>query len=426
MTARFTGPYSMPKGSTGRVPATSGGRVPPPYGPGATPMGTPNRGWRWFQTSGSYRQKAAARFFHGASQEAMRRAGYGYMMLASMDPAQTQRASRRWDAFFTQFMPAWTYRDWWFDEWGTVNGNGLPLYNFNSQVSLFCTCFNQPCNPALPRTIPPGLGNNLTQHKIKIGGDPTCGASLHTGVTQLYGTPIVAGVGTIIIGEQWGEPAFGPPSPFGHTIRTWIKTGAAVTYTVVPATRTQPLHWPMEQVQMQPLRDPDALPRTRVLKGYQSYAMSMTITGNGPPVNNPDDVHNELPPSRGEREEKHIDDTGRSIKQVYGGLTEIDDFNKCVLENLKGSRTRQLSGTRRDNFKASTPWARAKQALSEALDGNVNWPAALECMAIENLKDEAIGRTNRAASRRLQNSPYSPRRTSPIGWGSGGFSVRMR
>lgn len=238
-----------------------------------------------------------------------------------------------------------------------------------------------------------------------------------------YGVATIpAGLRTVAF--PWGNSA---SQIKGQNDERWNYPGGGTSPTpvvYVPGRRAVPLEDPFpETAQMEP--EPKAATGGQGfgLRGYQSTSMDVTIPERGRPIKNPNGVHDHTPPNRNESEEKRVDKTGRSVSDIYGLLTEGGDLMDCMQRSFKKNpdpaHHKHVPIPQRYDL-------RVRRMVSEAMAGNIDWDAFLQCMAVESAKDNAIGAANRAGSSRLQKSPYSPRRTSPVGWGVGGFSTRMR
>jgi len=411
---RFTGPYTMPKGAGGRVPPVSGsgqlsppgGAMPPRGGLNFPARGNPNAGW-W-----------------GAGSRAARdlsKYGGGYAALANLDPAATRHAARQLDAYLSQFMPDWYWgfqgdSDWF--KTATTAEQQRPRYTFPAGWITNCQVLGNPAKIS-------GVGfNPYTGHPPAVIN--TCSVGTIGAQNAPYGTSVPPEA--IQVQECESNNPFPSTDGFPFAIHTKVNGDLMPVFSpgtgVIVLPMDDPFSYPQGQTQMQP--SPEGRTSNRVVVGLRPYeveAASVTIPGKGPPVKNPDDVHLNVPPGRGEREEKHIDNRGKSIGDVYGAFTEADDVAKCVLKSVG---KKDWGSLRKQGFNPYGKPQRAAMAAAAAVQGKVDWKAALTCVALNNAQDEVVGRLSRAGSRRLQHSEYSPRRTSPVGWGVGGFSTRMR
>lgn len=301
----------------------------------------------------------------------------------------------------------------WGPEWAKMPSNSVPGgYVFPSGWTLFCT------------SCCPSSSQNVYHNAVVYAGfNPGCGNSIKAGVSQAWGTPITLPAGGSSVSEVWGKTSNAPPNPQGYTINEWVAPagfpGGVAPY--APGTVTLPIPNALGTSQMERVPSKEQSSPQR-LKPYQSPAMSLTLQPGRPPRKNPHDVHNHVPPGKNEKEDKPFD-PGRSVKEVYGALTEVDDALDCMEKSLKDNKDK--------THRKHVPWnkrldLRTLRAAQEAYSGNIDWQKFVNCMRINNAKDALIGGISGTASRNLNQSPYAPRGRAYRGYGVGGGSTRMR
>lgn len=348
---------------------------------------------------------------------------FGAAALANADPAASRKWARTANDYLAQFLP-WDTGELFepaFTGWGY--GKTRPLTD------------DYPWDPGPEWTklcdiVPPGGENQR-----KVGIIPpltittTCNVSGVARANFPVGIIVPANatyMGMVASGAAW-------PNVNGRPYWTWGRPASP---------NNRPVLWKVGRIVL-PLNDPFAFTETKMervgpapdpfvaeagagygyVPPYGVPASSVVFEPGKPPVTKPRDIHLRVPPERREKEDKPVDDSGRSVKQVYGAITEVGDAMDCMQKSFKKnpdpSHHKHVPIPQRFDLKV-------RRMISEAAAGNIDWQQFVNCMAINNAQDAAVGGLNRAASRRLQNNPYSPRRTSPIGWGTGGFSTRMR
>lgn len=344
----------------------------------------------------------------------------GAAAFANADPAASRSWSRSANAYLAQFLPWNTGK--LFEPAFTGWGYGATHPLTNDYPYDFDSTWTNTCN-----IVPPG-----PEFARKVGTAPpaivqTCNVSGVNRATQAVGD-VAAGktyVGMICSGVVW-------PNPNGRPYWTWTR--------VLPS--PAPIRYKVGRIVL-PMADPFAFTETKMERvgpkagGYVAEAgahygyvppygvpsKDIVFEPGKPPVKNPNGIHKNVPPGPGEKEDKPTDNSGRGVGGVYGGLTEVGDAMDCMQKSFKKNpdpaHHKHAPIPQRFDLKV-------RRMVSEAAAGNIDWQKFVECMAFNNAQDAAIGMANRASSRRLQNNPYSPRRTSPIGWGTGGFSTRMR
>lgn len=268
--------------------------------------------------------------------------------------------------------------------------------------------------------VPPGL-----EVKRKMGFIPpltittTCNVSGVARANSPNGAAVPANAtyaGMICSTLDW-------PNTNGRPYWTWTRpalgSNKPVPYKVGRV--ALPLNSPQDVRQMQP--QPTGQARTMTSARYITPSMDITVPSDRPPWKDPGGGHVNMPPPKGTSEEKPYDNTGRSVKDVYGALTEMKDFADCASKNT----TRKNRDGKTIHPCHGMPLAQKLKCLAEnAVRGNLDVGGFLECVAQNELTDALIGKISRRTSRNFSRSPYNPRRTSPIGWGVGGFSSRMR
>lgn len=179
-----------------------------------------------------------------------------------------------------------------------------------------------------------------------------------------------------------------------------------------PATPPEPAY--EEAGYPEPTRQPGVSPRPGVKPGTKM-----------PPYWNPGTGVPNLPKPG---EEKWVLKDPK-IADIYGKLTEMGDALDCFEKNSyqwKGSKIGDGKIIRHEKKGRAS-----KDPLHERLlraagriayrPETVDWAGFLECMVIENAKDEVIGRANKLANRITRN-PYYKR---PVGVGRGAFAQRF-
>lgn len=167
-----------------------------------------------------------------------------------------------------------------------------------------------------------------------------------------------------------------------------------------------------------PMDDPGGPP-------YVVPSMDVTVPDNEPPWSDPGGGHAQVPPAPGDPEDKPIDNTGRSVKDVYGALTELKDLSDCLSANTKVWRRKGHGKKSLVSPCAGMPLMQKFRCLAQNAQ-HLDVAAFVQCMATQNLTDEIIGRMSSRAYSNLNKSPYNPRRDSGLGLGTGGFVTRMR
>lgn len=427
MAARFVGPYSMPRGASGRVPPTSGGTLSPADTPrkGFTypKSGYPSRvpgGWRYW--GGGYRApRDLGRYGSGWA--------YGMAALANIDPSKSRSAARAANAAIAQWLPWQTgpLEDP-FAGWGVgIIDDSLVDFPYQLDGSWTITCN---FDPAVAHPFEPirKLGVTPAPPGYPAIASAFCDVSSVGNSNFPWGSTIPGGSGAsrIIVLTQSSTAAAGNRNGRPYFRATHPSSPAAAPIPYTPGKVILPVADPMTEVQMEAHPQGRTSNKVRLMTGYQTAAMTVTIPGRGPPTKNPDDVHNRVPPGPKEREEKPMDKTGRSVKEVYGAMTEIGDALDCMQKSMKkGSGYKQFGNVKRVpvNQRLDLKALRMAQA---AASGQIDWGKFVECMAVNDFKDRVIGGLGGGAARQLNRSPYAPKGRAYRGYGVGGGSTRMR
>lgn len=363
------------RGTSG-VPPTSGGTVSAP----SAPMGRPG-GFSFPRGSTSARRWARAL---GAWQKTLQGYGGAYAALAQLDPAQSRRAFRRYDAYLGQFLPDWYYH---WDEWqwwnqgapskpgsypGLVNGvggwtvncTGAPLYA-NKKMVIFPT--------------PPGFGT---------GSPSPCGAGLNLLFSNCpVGTDIPVGT-TRVVFSSGPQPW---PATLAQIYERWFCSPpavAAVPYKVGTIVLPAPLHgW-----------DPDppvvseqvAVGRAQPFSVGVAIALSSDGTGNRTPV----PPSNPGPPVPGSKERKFTLGKGGRAGDIFGAVTEMSDALTCAVSAIKSN-----GGPKAPHM----GFVKSAQFVAKHFDitnlGIVE--DFMSCMVQNHVTDFAIGKLNSVASRQF-------------------------
>lgn len=341
-----------------------------------------------------------------------------FAALATLNPADTRHASRTADAYLTQFLPDGYFDPWsmvnaWFN-WGPAPGTHPPdgFYHFGPSWSVYCSGGYVPGIAGVGLYPPPPGG--------PLNGIP-CGVSAIAAQNASYGTPVLAH--HTFVQECTSNHPF--PSTDG---RPYLSHTRAVSpgypdAVFVTGTGVLPMTQPFDEPVSAPVDYGQPQEKPQRLKPYQIGVRQIEFSGRRPPRNGPG-VHNVLPPSRGEKEDKG-QFPGRAIAEAYGKLTEVGDALDCLEKNIKypkGQRygaSRQPRGSKRIQDRVA--WV-----LDQTSRGNLDVPGFMACFVQNQATDALVGIPAGAAARQLNRNPYNPRRQSGLGFMSGGFSTRMR
>lgn len=408
---RFQGPYSQPKTARGRVPNTSGGRLPPtPPSQRTGPLGAP-KGFR-----GRVPRPSLAAYSWGRAMGAMSRAMGPWGGAAAFAFSVGMHRYANWAS-----MPV-----------------GVEQYSFGPEWLLFCSTAPNPLEPERKMGINPGALVGVANSNT-----PGCGTST---------------VGT-------GRSAFGTTVPVGATMAQFVCSGAAFPNVngrpfqryVCTTGSTSPVPYqrgrvvlpmPDDLEMVEAVAQPGAgsgSSRGRYVLPYQSEAVTVVISrpredgserentrprprpgqgtrpvpGTGGGIIVTDDPVNNVPPGPTEREVKTKTPLGKSLASLrhqYGKVTEVADIVKCLEKSLpKGHPCRRMGRGLHE---------RVACVIEHAAD--IDLGAAATCIATDQVQDAVIGKLSRGASRNLQSSPYTPKRPYPLGPLTGGFGARMR
>lgn len=401
--ANFQGPYQMPKGASGRVPPVGGGTI---ANSGVNP---PAGGWP--------RGRAPAWPGYGAALNRARGSignfGSFAAWLANVDPGRSRHAARAWNAYLSQFLPGWYYRDgWWnYSGWSRQKQPGVsPGWYVPSPW-----CRWAPGAPWCSQVY------EAWGAVLQAGEDPSCANVDSCSAAGLpYAMPIdntlvpyspfnitVISVGELI-GVDWGQRngAFAcPPTPFGShpTEVPQYRTGAIVL--PQPEGEPEPSYYSETQYQTQT--------QTSVgLKGsYQVAARTVAFTYHSPApgeqaggsggVSDGGGVHNQLPPPPGTKERKVKANYG-AAGAAYGFVTEVQDMSDCLVKALKAGGAKGRAPGRWD-LPGRAMWiAKNSGFLDDKAMG-----AFIECVATQEVGDSLMGAASRGIDRRFRAAGYN-------------------
>lgn len=272
--------------------------------------------------------------------------------------------------------------------------------------------------------------NHPTETNRKVGvvpGSPSlaatvCNVSTINQANLAPGSNLPAGLTKVVLVQSSGGSPW--PNRNGRPYEVWTWPGTRTTSPALDykkGVRVMPMNAPFPYTQMKP--QPTGSAQPGYLVPYGSRAMTVVLHPDKPPEKIPDDVHLHVPPGENEKEEKPLDKTGRSVKEVWGALTEVDDALDCMEKSFKKNPDPRHLKHVPINHRLDL---RLYRLIREANAGNIDWQAFVNCMAVNNFQDKIIGRLGGGAARQLNRSPYAPRGRAYRGFGTGGFSTRMR
>lgn len=438
---RFTGPYPMPKGAGGRVPPVTGGTLSPssaaPKPRGFTIPAFPR---------GGFRDRLNAKLMNKLGKDLA--TGYGaayygmYRALSNTNPYKTVGWSRTADAFLNNFdlaayfdmgpsgfedtndggewskqnvgSPGWIPHGWTVCAGPDCDPPGTKMWGY---VAASFSC------PFTPGSCPPGQAWPVTEDAVNPRPYPERPDEWFSNAAPHI---LMVGVRTS-----------GPPNRY-----TLIKSFTRMGWTSPPAempeyklgtlTLPQEDFWPQADAALQ--ERTMTYGRNQVGFGLKPYQVGVhqTVLTSGGTGSTGGGVHNITPPPKGTKEHKFDYSTG-PLGDAYGFLTEVKDVADCIDGATKAwRRTNDHKGHASNHRKKlispchKMPLAqKIKCLVDNANRGNTDWAAAVKCIMLNNLEDEAIGRASRAASRGLNSYAHQLGDPSPH-YGLGGFARRMR
>lgn len=378
----FQGPYTMPKGASGRVPPTSGGTIAP-AGPGV-PRGALGRG-----PYSTAERRFAGQL--GRFQKALQQYGGAYAALANLDPAESRRAARRADAFLTQYNGPWE-RSWWEQQWAKFNAVGVPPgYSFSEAGwTNALSCAPDGSRPYYTGGVyPPPSGWAAATPSIA-----SCQFACQVNMAQ--GVTIPAGATSVWLSKS------NLPYPAGGGNRTYEKwtRGTASTQAIPWSTGTvvlpeeNPWEFPWPATQMETAYGPKVGAAVG-LRPYQvPVAAALEVPSKGPPNRPPNPPpHNRVPP-KGEKEDKRKANYG-TAGWAYGMVTEFQDFLGCAMKSIHGAGRPPKGSPIKQSEWVAANWR--KMDIGEFI----------ECAASQHVFDELQGAANRNIDRRFFESGYA-------------------
>lgn len=382
---RFQGPYS----------GGSGQKVPPIKNRGSmsSPMGSP-KNLRF-----PFRFNSLARL----GQAMWKRAPSPYIRLMNIDPARTNRASRRADTYLTQFMPEWYHQSGlynyagWKEVW-----NASPGYGYSEPIPArpaYCPGYHKitSCN-GLDGVI--GRQVNLcdfTTFDIEpipvLGPNPTGALGFSTWIG------VFPGVG-YYMQSIWGrnqdpEPYYGPYYP---PFPQWPATEYTVVSPIAPDEfeDADPLGLPYPVPLMDPLGPVGRLGPARGytrLAPYSDVATNYELAKGGGFTRTPG-VHHNVPPGSGKKEKKfdlYGNGAYRALANAMGKFSEgreaMDDIAKAIPHNP---------------CKGLSPGKKAACILANS--DKIYWNEAVKNLLVDQLQDRVIGTLSGGATRNFKGA----------------------
>lgn len=210
--------------------------------------------------------------------------------------------------------------------------------------------------------------------------------------------------------DTWSYPATSSPPAVGPSYG--------------PLTATAPLQDPFPETETRTMTAPKASAAGSPLRPYEVPAdVSIELPGSGKPRPGPP-VHGLYRPQPGEKEDKK-QFPGKKLAEGYGFLTEVGDAVDCLQKNIKFPKSGRYGATRQP-LPAAGLQNRIAWVVDQTMRGNLDVVGFMNCFAQNQLTDSLVGKLSGPANRNFNQSPYNPRRGLGLGFGSGGFSTRMR
>lgn len=347
-----------------------------------------------------------------------------FAALATLNPADTRHAARTLDAYLTQFLPDGYFDPWavlssWF-QWGAPTPPLVPgTYKFGAQWTTICTA------PIHPEFTPiSGVGfNPYTGHvPANIGA---CGTSIVGAQNAPYGTAVPPEATQVQ--ECVSNNPFPSTDGFPFAVHQRSTAGSPTGVTFYPAhakAQSMPLAQPLDETHdLAVSYGQPSTGRRGTLRPYQIPVREIEFRHGKPPRSGPG-VHDVLPPSPREKEDKG-QFPGRSIAEAYGKWTEVGDALDCLEKNIKYPKSPRYGASRQPRGSKRVQ-DRIAWVLDQTSRGHLDVPGFMACFVQNQATDALVGIPAGAAARQLNRNPYNPRRQSGLGFMSGGFSTRMR
>lgn len=322
-------------------------------------------------------------------------------------------------AYLSQFLQDQMADPWaWLRQmtgWGKVSGGGSPSYDFAGAGWTRQYSCTPDLNPGRKMGISPNPPGGVGSISATIG----CNLSYTFAANCPVGTTIPAGSAFAQF-VCYSSPINDLPNQAGDAYERWNAPGgsspAAIPYAA--PTKTMPLYDPFPEVSPMVVEYGQEAPGGGARRPYEiAVPLDMEFRGDGSHRAGPG-VHKLVPPSPGEKEDKgQFPGVGRDIQKAYGFLTEVGDALQCMEKNMKKGSPKAGSKAIQDRIAA---------AVHNVMAGNMDVPGFMLCFALNEQTDKMVGLASGAATRNFNRSPYNPRRRSGLGWGTGGFSTRMR
>lgn len=392
------------RGSSG-VPRIPPGRLSAP--PGSSPPPGGRGGYLSGFSPGLY----------AASQYALSRAGYGYMALSRIDPAQSRRAAQRADAYLSQFLPSW-YWTWdqdlvgWMTAGGSAGGDPYAPYRqglTDAGFVRFCTGIQIGGRPWHKIGYAPAAQSFCNNN----GNFGTPGA--------LVGDDIPAGVSWVQFGS--GLSNVPPPDPFMWVEERWDRPAgpspAPIKYKVgfvLPLEGADGAPAPAEEIEQSvPLPSQARLGYGFVVSTIFQFSTRPQPGDSGQGSKTPDAPYRDAPPPPRTRERKWKLGKGGIVGDVFGAATEIQDAMDCAVKAIKSTaKTPRSAGHKRwlgaPAGKSKGVYNKSKYIAQNFDVGNPDMVMAfLTCMAQNEITDRIVGEVSSRAGKAFGNASGSPR-----------------